>query len=191
MKRWQNIIEAPGTQYERFYMMIRLINDINDKYKGDLLIPNSDGRIVINRDADNGRSTTGYSRSIIIVTSDQHQYKDKWIEENWKRHQDIRLAELIAKRFNRLDEKERSVIISRYLDLKGKEKIKTTAAGERQYFRIKRKAEFHLIFEWGLNIYSVDGLLRGRPVEEENDAFYYHRVIPRNSALLGVPRRCQ
>ena len=59
MRRWDNIIQAPMTQYERFYRMVRILNDLNADYRGDLMIPDGTGLIHINKNADNGRDTTG------------------------------------------------------------------------------------------------------------------------------------
>ena len=190
MRRWDNIIQAPMTQYERFYRMVRILNDLNADYRGDLMIPDGTGLIHINKNADNGRDTTGYSRSIIAVTNDPHQYRNRINEEMQKEHNDIRLAELAMQtHFSRLSENERLIMISKYFPLKGREKLPKVDLSERQYFRVQRYAEFHLIVEWGLNIFDTSGMLRGYALEHENDAFFFEHKISTNKKELGEPRR--
>jgi hypothetical protein len=190
MRRWDNIITAPLTQYERFFRMVRIINDLNDDYRGDLLVPDETGRIHINREADNGRASTGYSRSVITISNDPHQERNRILEEEHQWRNDIRLAELtMDTHFNRLSENERLIMIERYFRLKGKEKLPRINLSERQLRRIQRFAEFHLIVEWGLNIYDKDGFLRGVNLVDENDAFFLEGKVTTDRGQLGEPRK--
>lgn len=190
MRRWDNTITAPLTQYERFYRMIRIINDLNDEYRGDLLIPDETGRISINKEADNGRASTGFSRSVITVSSDPHQERNRILEEEHQWRNDIRLAELTMDvHFNRLSENERLIMIEKCFRLKGKERLPRINLSERQMRRIQRFAEFHLIVEWGLNIYDKDGFLRGKNLVDENDAFFLEGKVTTDRVQLGEPRK--
>lgn len=190
MRRWDNIITAPMTQYERFYCMVRMLNDLNDDYGGDLMIPDENGVIYINKEADNGRATTGFSRSIIAVSNDPHHQRNRINEEDHQHYNDIRLAELtMDTHFNRLSRNERLIMISKHFRLKGKEKLPNVKLSKSQYFYVQRFAEFHLIVEWGLNIFDKGGALRGYAVENEDDAFFFEKKITSDKEQLGEPRR--
>ena len=190
MRRWDNIITAPMTQYERFYRMIQVLNDLNDDYGGNLMIPDEEGLVHINREADNGRATTGFSRSIISVSNDPPHERNRINEEEHQHRNDIRLAELtMGTHFNRLSRNERLIMIEKHFHLKGKEKLPKPDIAIAQYFRVQRFAEFHLIVEWGLNIFDKSGMLRGYAVEHEDDAFFFENKITNDKEQLGQPRR--
>lgn len=190
MRRWDNIIQMPMTQYDRFYRMVRLLNDVNDSYSGDLLIPDETGKILVNVNANNGRASTGYSRSVIAVIRDSPHGGDRINEEIHQEHNDIRLAQVaMGTKFNRLSQNERILMLRRYFNLKGMDKLLPVPLERRQTFNVIRYAEFHLIVEWGLNLYNTEGFMRGYAVEAENDAFYLEGKITEDKAQLGEPKR--
>ena len=91
--------------------------------------------------------------------------------------------------FNRLSRNERLIMISKHFRLKGKEKLPNVKLSKSQYFYVQRFAEFHLIVEWGLNIFDKGGALRGYAVENEDDAFFFEKKITSDKEQLGEPRR--